>query len=263
MPQRFSPADLLRGISYPLRGYRALRQHPSLGRYAVMPMLFTLLALLASVALALAYSDDLLALLWSKPAAGSALRWLYTLTYWLSLLVSLAVTVLLCVFSSTVIAAPFNDLLSEALEQRVTGRPAPAFSLVRFLRELVRTVSLALFRLALYAAVVGPLWLLSWLVPGVGHLVYLVVWTGFTAAYFALDYVDWSASRHGLSMGARFALLAQRPLLMLGFGLAVWGCLFVPLLNLVFMPLSVAGGTLLFLDLQAGTPPASSRTGSP
>jgi uncharacterized protein involved in cysteine biosynthesis len=47
---------------------------------------------------------------------------------------------------------------------------------------------------------------------------------------------------------------------MLGFGFAVWACLFVPLLNLVFMPLSVAGGTLLFLDLEAGIRGGSSRT---
>jgi len=83
-----------------------------------------------------------------------------------------------------------------------------------------------------------------------------------SAAYFALDYVDWPATRRGLSVRARFALLRRHPLRMLGFGCAVWMCLFVPLLNLLFMPLSVAGGTLLFLDLEAGLPAASSRTQS-
>jgi uncharacterized protein involved in cysteine biosynthesis len=32
-------------------------------------------------------------------------------------------------------------------------------------------------------------------------------------------------------------------------------CLFVPLLNLAFMPLAVAGGTRLFLDLERERPP--------
>jgi CysZ protein len=226
-----------------------------------MPMLLTLLALIASVLLTFAYADELLALVWREPAPGSGLRWLYGIAYALSLLLSLVLMVLVCVFGSTIAAAPFNDLLSEALEERVTGQPAPPFVVARFLRELVRSMSLASLRLLIYAAVVGPLWLLSWLVPGLGHIVYLVAWTVFTAAYFALDYVDWSASRHGLAIRARFALLGQRPLLMLGFGLSVWLCLFVPLLNLIFMPLSVAGGTLLFLDMQAGIPRGSSRTG--
>jgi len=258
---RFNPADLLRGFSYPARGYSVLRRFPGLSRYWVMPMLLTFVALVASVMLTFAYADDLLALVWHMPAADSSWRWLYNVAYAFSFLLSLVAMVLGCVFGSTVVAAPFNDLLSEAIEERITGVPAPAFSAARFLHELLRTVSLALSRLLLYAAIVGPLWLLSWLVPGVGHALYLVAWTLFTAAYFALDYVDWSASRRGLPIKARFALLAQRPLLMLGFGLAVWLCLFVPLLNLIFMPLSVAGGTLLFLDMQAGIPRASSRTG--
>lgn len=247
-------------MSYPLRGYRVLRQHPTLAGYWVMPMLLTLLALIGSVLLTFTYADELLALVWREPAAGSRLHWLYSVAYALSFLLSLVVMVLVCVLGSSVLAAPFNDLLSEALEERLTAQPAPPFVFARFLRELARSLSLALFRLLLYAAVVGPLWLLSWLVPGVGHAIYLVTWTVFTAAYFALDYVDWSASRHGLPIRARFALLGQRPLLMLGFGLSVWVCLFVPLLNLIFMPLSVAGGTLLFLDMQAGIPRASSRT---
>jgi CysZ protein len=260
MLQRFSPADLLRGLSYPFRGYRVLRQHPGLARYWVMPMVLTSLALLASVWLTLTYADDLLALFWQPPTVGSGWHWLYTTVYALWFVLALALMVLACVLSSGVIAAPFNDLLSEAIEERVTARPAPRFSLGRFLEELLRTVSLALTRLLLYGAVVGPLWLLSWLVPGLGHAIYLVIWTLFTAAYFALDYVDWPAARHGLSIRARFGLLRERPLLMLGFGLSVWLCLFVPLLNLIFMPLSVAGGTLLYLDMQAGIPRASSRT---
>jgi uncharacterized protein involved in cysteine biosynthesis len=36
---------------------------------------------------------------------------------------------------------------------------------------------------------------------------------------------------------------------MLGLGAAIWALLFVPLLNVLFMPAAVAGGTLLFLDL--------------
>ena len=37
---------------------------------------------------------------------------------------------------------------------------------------------------------------------------------------------------------------------MFGFGTGVWLFLFIPLVNLLFMPAAVAGGTLLFLDLE-------------
>jgi CysZ protein len=39
-----------------------------------------------------------------------------------------------------------------------------------------------------------------------------------------------------------------------GFGTGVWVLLFIPLVNLFFMPAAVAGGTMLFVALQdAGT----------
>ena len=259
---RFSPLELVRGASYPMRGYVALRKHRGLMRYGLGPIVLTGLALVGSVFLAGAYHDDLLRVLWQAPAAESSwfARIFYRAASALSFMLALLALAFTCVALSTVIAAPFNDALSEALEEREAGRAPAPFSLTRLARELVQSVSLAAFRLLLYALVVGPLWLLSWLVPGVGQVLYLVVWVLFTAAYFALDYVDWPATRRGVSLRARFALLARYPLRMLGFGLAVWACLFLPLINLVFMPLSVAGGTLLYLDLEAGTLGGSSRT---
>lgn len=259
---RWSPLELVRGASYPLRGYAVLRRHRGVWPYAAAPIVLTFLALVGGFYLSLAYHDDLLRLLWQLPdaASSSLLLWLYRAVNALGFLLALALLTLLTIALSTVCAAPFNDVLSEAIEEREAGRAPPPFSPLRIARELVQAVSLALFRLALYALIVGPLWLLSWLVPGVGQALYLGAWLLFTAAYFALDYVDWPATRRGYSLSERFGLLGRHPLRMLGFGFAVWGCLFVPLLNLVFMPLSVAGGTLLVLDLEAGTRGGSSRT---
>jgi CysZ protein len=259
---RFSPLELLRGASYPLRGLALLRKHRGLLPYALLPMLLTGLALLGSAFLAVSYHDDLLLLLWRAPAAeaGALVRFLYGLASALSFVLALVALTFACVALSTVCAAPFNDMLSEAVEEREAGRAPLPFSLVRLLRELVQSIGLASFRLALYALIVTPLWFVSWLVPGVGHALYLGAWVLFTAAYFALDYVDWPATRRGLSLRERFGLLGRHPLRMLGFGFAVWACLFVPLLNLVFMPLSVAGGTLLYLDLEGGIRAGSSRT---
>jgi CysZ protein len=254
--------DFFRGLSYPLRGYRVLRKHPDLARYWRLPMLLTALALLVSVVLAWLYHDDLLNWVWPDPGERGAalLGVLHGLARALSFVLSLGVLVFSCVTLSTVFAAPFNDALSEALELREAGREPPRFSVSRLLVDLLRTAGLELFRILLYALVMGPLWLLSWLVPGLGQVLYLIALVLFTAAYFALDYVDWPAARRGWPIRARLSLLGSHPWLMFGFGLAVWGCLFVPLLNLAFMPLSVAGGTLLFLDLEAGTPSESSRT---
>ena len=251
----FHPGDFVRGLLYPLRGLAILRRHPGLARYWLPPILLTALAIVASIVLSVRYHDDLVDLLWHVPVAdglGSRLlAALHFLLRALTMVLGIAIGLFGCIALANLFAAPFNDALSEVVEELETGSRSPPFSFMRLLHDVVRTLRLELLKLLLYAGVMGPLLIASWLVPGVGQLLYTAFATLFTAVYFAVDYVDWPASRRGMSVRERLALLGVRPLTALGFGCAVGACLFVPLLNLFFMPLAVAGGTRLFLDLSA------------
>lgn len=249
------PRDFFRGLLYPVRGLVILRRHPGMMRYWLPPIVLTTLALLISVWLASRYHDDALALLWTPPGQGDWQHWLLSALYWVvravAFVLGVGLAMLVTVVLANLFAAPFNDALSEAVEEVETGQPAPAFSLTRALRDLGRSVGLELVKVSIYAAVMAPLLVASWLLPGVGQALYMVFASLFTWLYFAIDYVDWPASRRGLGWRARLGLLRVRPFLMLGFGFAVAICLFVPLLNLCFMPFAVAGGTRLFLDLES------------
>lgn len=246
--------DFVRGLIYPLRGLALLRRHPGLARYWVPPIVLTLCALIASVFFAFRYHDDVVQLIWQEPGGADWAARLLSILHWLlrglALLVGIGVAMVACIAAANLIAAPFNDALSEVVEQLETGRPSPPFSLARLGRDLARTLRLELLKLALYVAVIAPLWLLSWLLPGIGQLVYIVFASVFSALYLAIDYLDWPASRRGLRVRERISLLTVRPMMTFGFGCAVTVCLFVPLLNLLFMPLAVAGGTRLYLDLE-------------
>jgi CysZ protein len=232
-----------------------LRRHPGMARYWLPPIVLTGLALIASIWLAAHYHDRALALIWPEPSnvdwQHALLRSLYWVVRVLALLLGIGVAMLVSVVLANLFAAPFNDALSEAVEEVETGNKAAAFSLQKTLRDVGRSVGLELVKLCIYVAVMGPLLVASWLLPGVGQALYMVFASAFTWLYFAIDYVDWPASRRGLSLRARLGLVRTRPFLMLGFGFAVAVCLFVPLLNLCFMPFAVAGGTRLFLDLDA------------
>jgi len=254
MPERSSPTDLWRGFLYPFRGYAFLRQHRDLARYWLPPIVIMALALVLSLWLAGRYHEDILAFVWPEPVGSGWFTRLLSVLHDVAealafVLVSFALA-LVCATLSTVVAAPFNDALSEVIEQRESGIEASAFRWARVWRDAGRTVRLELLKVVCYGAVMLPLFLLSWLVPGVGHALYVVAGGLFTAAYFALDYVDWPASRRGQGVSQRLSLLRERPWLMLGFGAAVWMLLFVPFVNLWFMPAAVAGGTRLFLDLE-------------
>lgn len=252
---RVNPADFVRGLGYAIKGVRILRKYPDLARYWSVPILLTFVSLVASFVLAARYHDDLLTLLWQARQGHGWLAVLEGALYWLargaSFVLSLSVLLLVSTVLSMVFAAPFNDALSEAVEERETQKASPTFAISRLLSDLARTVVIELLKLSLFAAIMMPLTIFSWLVPGVGHVAAAIVGGLFTASYFALDYTDWPASRRGLGVRQRLSLFSQRPWLMLGFGVAVWGCLFVPILNLAFMPIAVAGGTRLFLDLEA------------
>jgi CysZ protein len=247
--------DLFRGFAYPVRGFAILSRHPGLARYWLPPIFITFGALVVSVVLTIAYSDDLTDLLW-KPAAqtgasGFLIGVAHGLLHALSFVLGLGLLVVVCIALSTLLAAPFNDALSEAIEIREQGRAAPPFSLSALVREVARTVRVELLKLCVYVSVMGPLLVASWVLPGVGQVLYVAFGALFTTAYLAFDYIDWPASRRGLGIRDRLGVLRERPLRMLGFGTGVWMCLFVPLLNLAFMTLAVAGGTRLFLDLES------------
>jgi CysZ protein len=233
-------------------------QHPKLARYWVFPILITGLALVAVFYGAGSYYDDLGGALWSlfpeswNDVAGwaggllRALRWLIELIA--GILITLLGLVLVLVLSS-VVAAPFNDALSEAVETILTGAPAPMFSFSRMLADIARTIRLELLKALVYLGVVGPMFIASFLIPGVGQVISLI---GFalTAAYLGIDYVDWPAARRNWSVADRLAFTRRQLPAVAGFGTGVWLLLFIPLVNLFFMPAAVAGGTMLFVALE-------------
>jgi CysZ protein len=232
-------------------------QHPKLARYWLFPVLITGFALVAVFYGAGSYNEDVGAALWSlfpeswSDATGwvggllSALRW--TIELIAAVLITLLGLVLVLLLSS-VVAAPFNDALSEAVEHMLTGEPAPPFSFSRMLADVVRTIRLELGKALLYIVVVGPMFLASFFIPGVGQAISLV---GFalTAVYLGIDYIDWPAARRNWSVGDRVRFTRGHLPAVAGFGTGVWVLLFIPLLNLFFMPAAVAGGTMLFVAL--------------
>lgn len=255
-----SPIGFARGLSYVLRGMRFVYfKHPKLARYWLFPVLITGLALAGVLYGAGSYNEDVGAALWSlfpeswNDLSGwvggllSALRWLIELIAAILMTLLGLVAVLLL---SSVVAAPFNDALSEAVEHILTGQPAPPFSFSRMLADVVRTVRLEIGKALLYLLVVGPMFLASFFIPVVGQLMSLV---GFalTAVYMGIDYVDWPAARRDWSVGDRIAFTRRQLPAVAGFGTGVWVILFIPLVNLLFMPAAVAGGTMLFVELQS------------
>lgn len=256
-----SPVGFIRGISYAFRGMRFVYvQHRGLARYWLFPILITGIALIAVFYGAGSLYDDLAAAVWSlfpeswSDASGWTGGLLRGLRWLLEVLAGIMIALLglIAVFLlSSVVAAPFNDALSEAVEDILTGRRAAPFSFRRMVADIVRTIRIELLKVVVYVVVIGPMFVVSFLVPGVGQLVSLAAFV-LTAVYLGVDYIDWPAARREWSVGDRVAFVRRQLPAVAGFGTGVWVLLFIPLVNLLFMPAAVAGGTMLFVALGEG-----------
>jgi CysZ protein len=92
------------------------------------------------------------------------------------------------------------------------------------------------------------MFLVSLFVPGIGQALSLVAFA-LTAIYLGVDYIDWPAARRDWSVSDRVAFARRQLPAVAGFGTGVWVLLFIPLINLFFMPAAVAGGTMLFVAM--------------
>ena len=248
------PGDFVKGLLYPLRGLEIMRRHGGLRRYWVPPIVLTGIALIASVVLSARFSDDLLALIWQAPVGDSfwtrTLAALHGVAQVVVVVLGFAVGLVVTIGLASVIAAPFNDALSEAVELRETGQPPLTFSMARLGRDVGRTVRIELLKLLVYASVLGR----CCSSPGRFQAPASSLTPPSPAFHCRLPRdrlprLAGVATR--LSGASAGSALEGAPMMTLGFGVAVTVCLFVPLLNLFFMPMAVAGGTRLFLDLMA------------
>lgn len=240
-----------RGLTYPFEGFRfVFFQHPGLVRYWIFPLVITLVTLGLVVKGVWHYHDALFEALWQEPSgedfwAGVA-RFFHGVVEILFAIALFVAGLVLVVLLSSAFAAPFNDLLSEEVERLVTGRGGPPFSVRVVLADLGRTL---LFE-GLYMVVAGGLWVASLVAPLIGQIAVGILSFFITGLYWGISYIDWPASRRRRTLGFRLAMGVRHFLSMTGFGTGVWVILFIPLVNLLFMPAAVAGGTLLYLDLE-------------
>ena len=159
-----------------------------------------------------------------------------------------AVLVVFFTFSllANIIAAPFNGILAEAVEKRITGQAPPSDPWSRILKTLLSSVASELRKLLYFLVRAVPL-LILFLIPGL-NVAAPFLWMLFTAWMLALEYGDYPMGNHGVLFPEQRKLMARRRLLGLGFGGAVMLALMVPGLNFVVIPTAVAGATAMWVE---------------
>lgn len=245
----------LSAFAYPFRGARLVyREHPELARYWAPPLLLAALAMAGAAWLVLEHRDAIFAAMWPATHAGEGwldalLRGARSFARFIVTLLALGIGFVLALFTAQIIAAPFHEALSAAVESLRFGHSPQATTLSELLRDAARSIQLVVIKLGIYVVWMLPLWIFGLLVPVVGPIGQAGLGFMLTIAFLAIDHLDWAAARHGFSVRERIRLVGAYPGPLLAFGLCVWCFLFIPVVNLFLIPAAVAGGTLLFIDL--------------
>lgn len=236
-----------RGASDVGRGFRFVGAHPGLWGWLIAPALVSLLVIGAIAWGAVALASPLLgwATGWLPDAIAGFGRGL------LGFLLGLGLVALgLLVFVSIVglVAGPFNELLSEAVEDRLLGVDR-RFGLGEFLRGAALGIAHAVRRLFTAGFAAGAVFGMA-LVPGVGTLAAIALGFYVAARAAAYDCYDAVLARRMLSYEEKGEYLARHRRRSVGLGAAVTAMLLVPGLNLVALGIGAVGATLAIHEIE-------------
>lgn len=217
---------------------------PGIRRFVLMPLLINLLL----VGGALFYLFSQLGG-WIEHIIGLMPDFLSWLRYLLWPLITLAILVTFSYFFSTLanfIAAPFNGLLAEKVEEKLTGHAINDDGLFDIVKDIPRVMHREWRKLMYTLPKAIGLFLLL-LIPALGQTVGPFLWFAFTSWMLAIQYCDYPFDNHKISFDSMRSTLKQSQRKTYSFGALVAVFTTIPLLNLFIMPVAICGATAMWV----------------
>lgn len=229
------------GAGYLFKGFELI-QLKGIRRFVFIPLLINLLLFSGAFYFMFIELDHYMTLL---------MDWLPDWLEWLSaLLWPLAVITILVIFSfvfSTAanwLAAPFNGLLSEKVENILIGQAASNGSMLDVVKDIPRTLGREWKKLTYYVPRAIGFFLILWILPVIGQ----IIWFLFISWMMAVQYKDYPFDNHKVPFPIMKNALKQRQGLSYSFGITVAVFAMIPIINLVIMPVAICGATALWVD---------------
>lgn len=239
-----APAHIISGPHYLLRGLSLIFQR-ELRLFVLIPLIINLL--LFGGAFYWLYLQLGQLFIWFEQVTPSYLQWLSYLLWPLALITITVIFSLLFTSVANFIAAPFNGLLAERVELKLTGVPLDDSGWWGLIKDTPRMLARELHKMLYYLPrALGCL--LLFLVPVVGQTLAPLVWFGFSAWMMAIQYCDYPFDNHKVDFDNMRRALASKRQLTLSFGAVVTLCSGLPIINLLVMPVAVCGATALWVD---------------
>ena len=233
---------MLSGIRYFFTGFKLIFSS-GIKRFVLIPLIINISIFALGFWLGMEWFDQFLAkVLPNWLSWAEFVLWpIFALSYFL-------IVFYLFALLANIIAAPFNGLLSEKIEQRLRGEVIQQHqsTIKQLLKELPRTVGSELNKLIYFLFRSLPL-LILFLIPGINILA-PILWFLFSAWMLSLEYLDYPLGNRGILFKQTRMLVKQQRVRCLSFGALVSAFTMIPILNFIVMPVAIAGATALFVN---------------
>ncbi|MBL0716241.1 MAG: EI24 domain-containing protein [Desulfosarcina sp.] len=235
--------EFIQGVSLNLKGFLLGLRTPMLLMLGLLRFLVVLLFFFGAAALFFAYQQEIIQLIWTKPASAWVV-WLWYLVSWFISLILLGLATVVGYFIAQILfGVVIMDTMSRITEKVVTGKEVAPPSMPFFM-HLVFLVRQEIPRAVLPITLALLIMVLGWLTP-LGPV--LTILSPMVAVLFlAWDYTDLVPARRMVPFKMRFRLFRRHLLFHLGFGLLF----LVPLVNLLLLSFAPVGATLFHIDLE-------------
>lgn len=233
--------DVVTGSYMLARGFKLVRK-PGIRRFVVMPLFINICLFGGLIWFGYAQFAPMVdwAMSW-VPEFLDFLRWII----WV-LITSLTAIVVFFTFTpiANIVAAPFNAIMSEKIEEMMTGNEINEnVSFMTIVSSSIRSQLGKLVYILLWSAGL----LLVSLIPVI-NLISPVLWVIFGSWLLSLEYLDYPMGNHNLTFAQQKKALSARRGLSLGFGGMVMILTSIPVVNFFVMPIAVAGSTAMWVD---------------
>ncbi|MDX2033262.1 MAG: EI24 domain-containing protein [Blastocatellia bacterium] len=231
------------GVRFFFAGLGMLFRHPALLALSLIPILatilmLTLLAIGAALLIGRFLSDALLIPLLGDGIASEVRPVVQAIVFLFSVLFGYFLYLPL----ARVLLAPFAEAISRKAHQISTGSSYSGEQNWR--RAILDGGKMAMLHLVVGAGSI----LLGLAFPPLGVPVGVLI----AALLCSLDFMDVPLSARGLRFGAKLRVVFRNKPLTMGFGFAAYVMLLIPVVNLLTLPVSVIGATLLTDAAESG-----------
>ncbi|WP_350433013.1 sulfate transporter CysZ [Shewanella sp. H8] len=232
------------GVNYFLQGFQLIKK-PGLRSFVFIPLMINLVLFAGAMYLALGQLTELFD--WMNGQLPDYLSWLHFLLWPLAVLTMLVV--MSFIFSSVMnwLAAPFNGLLAEKVEQYLTGKNLNTGTSMDMVKDLPRVLGREWTKLKYYLPRALIFLVLFW-VPVIGQTAAPILWFLFTAWMMAIQYCDYPFDNHKVSFNDMKFALKNTKGSSYSFGAAVTLFSMIPIVNFIVMPVAICGATSMWVD---------------